>query len=145
MHSRWLVLRIAVLALPAFACSKPGLPTLATKEVDVTVTCVGNAVSATISPYAIELVKNSQGGESVEWRLLNSPNASEIEIDKKRGKDFPYEVSLPVKGNANKPPKAGGMKRDAEGSYPYNISVTCTPDGGTARKIVIDPDMIIRR
>jgi len=133
-----------VFALPAFACGKSELSSLGTQVVTVAVTCVDNTVTASISPYVVPLLKTDQGGESVEWKLVGE-NVSEIEIDKKTGKDFPYGGSLPKKGNANKPPKAEGMKRDAKGTYPYNISVTCTPPGGAARKIVIDPDMIIRR
>jgi hypothetical protein len=131
---------VAVAALTSAASSKQILDTNAVVAVAVQITCPGDSVQASISPYIAQVPQGAQ----IEWTLVNSPDVPEIQIDKKAGKGWPYGNSLPYHGSAKNPAKGQSMHPNQAGKkFSYNITGTCTPEGQDPRRVVIDPDMII--
>jgi hypothetical protein len=137
-----IVLPVAVLAIGSAAMvrSEP-LQTSTVRPVDVKITCTGDGVQFSISPYRVRL----NVGDAVDWRLVDSPNVTEFSIDRKVGKPWPFTESPPYRGGRGNPAKGRGMDPKADGTYPYNIAATCSPTDGSQRYIVIDPDMIVVR
>lgn len=132
----------AAMLVSSGACSKPVIEPRATIPVNVSITCTGTGMQASIDPYVVSVPE----GDQVEWILAAASTVAEIEIDKKRYMGWPYDGSLPIRGGKDNPPKAGRMKEGQVGrTFGYNISATCTSGDGQSRKIVIDPDMIIIR
>jgi hypothetical protein len=138
-----IVLPVAVLAIGSAAMvrSEP-VQASTVVPVNVTITCTGDGVQFSISPYRVRL----NVGDDVDWRLVNSPNVTEFSIDRKAGKPaWPFTDSPPYRGGKDNPAKARRMDPKADGTYPYNIAATCSPADGSQRYVVIDPDMIVVR
>ena len=133
-----------IIAIAGVACSSGTLP-ISGKVVPVSVriTCASDSMNASIFPYVAQ-VPDSDG---VTWTLVESPHVTEFEIDKKKwNSPWPYGDKPPVRGDRERPASANNMKRGLVGrKFSYNISATCTAPGREARRIVIDPDLIIIR
>ena len=143
---RRLIIVVTAVAAPLMtgACTKPALTPRDVYPVNLTITCTGTGLQATIDPYIAEVKE----GDVIEWRLSDASTAEDFEIDKKSGlfKKWPYDKGPPYKGKKNEPANAGPMKPDQVGkTFAYSVTATCTPTGGQPRKIIIDPDMIIIR
>ena len=138
-----IVLPVAVLAIGSAAMVRSEPAQAATVvPVNVTITCTGDGVQFSISPYRVRL----NVGDEVDWRLVNSPNVTEFSIDRKGpGKPWPFTDSPPYRGGRANPAKGRNMDPKADGTYPYNIAATCSPSDGSQRYVVIDPDMIVVR
>ena len=137
-----IVFPIAVAAIGIAAGAMPkAVQTSTVVPVNVTITCTGDGVQFSISPYRVRL----NVGDGVDWRLVNSPNVTEFSIDRKAGKAWPYTDSPPYRGGRGNPAKGRNMDPKADGTYPYNVAATCSPSDGSQRYIVIDPDMIVVR
>lgn len=142
MRSPALTACVAIVSLITGACTRPLLEPGAVIPVTVSLTCADAGMQASISPYVVQVPE----GDQVEWKIAESSTVSEIEIDKKQNGSWPYDGALPYRGGRENPPKAGRMKGGLVGrKFGYTISGTCTSAGGEARRIVIDPDMIIIR
>lgn len=145
MH-RSTVASAVVVAIFAVGCAKPEfLPADRAIPVKVTVKCEGDSIVARVNPYSVKLTNTDSDNEIAEWVLTDeSVNASEIEITKKGSEDWPFEGAYPVKAKKNQPGKGTGVKKHKKGqySYEYAISALCVLNG-QAKKIVIDPDIII--
>ena len=137
-----LVVTIAAAPLMTGACTKPPLTPGAVYPVSVTITCQGDGMQASISPYIAKIPE----GDVIEWRLTDTSSVASIDIDKKKKYgSWPYDDGPPYNGTKERPAKAGPMKAgQADKKFGYTISGTCTT-GGETRKIIIDPDMIIIR
>ena len=133
---------VAVVLLMTGACARPVLEPGALIPVTVSLTCADAGMQASITPYIVQVPE----GDQVEWKLAEGSTVMELEIDKKPNGSWPYDGKLPYKGGKDNPAKSGQMKGGLVGrKFGYTISGTCTSTGGEARRIVIDPDMIIIR
>ena len=137
----------AAVAVLGLACAKPSLlATSNTVTVSVSILCEGDSVRTSVSPFSVQVGKTDTAGDEVAWEASGSSTVSEIEITQKTTdkKKWPFDDTLPLKGNKKEPGKSGRMKKNAaEGSYGYNIGATCTLASGAVAHILIDPDMII--
>ena len=144
MH-RSIVASALVVAIFAVGCAKPEfLAADRAIPVNVTIRCEGDSIVARIKPYSVRLANTDNDNEIAEWVLTDESNASEIEITKKGSEDWPFDGPYPVKAKKNQPGKGTGVKKHKKGqySYEYAISALCVLNG-QARKVVIDPDIII--
>jgi hypothetical protein len=144
MH-RSTVASAVIFSLFAVGCAKPEfLPPNRTLPVNVTIKCEGDSIVARINPYSISLPNSDQDRVIAEWVLTPESNADQIDINKKGDEDWPFEGTLPIEAKKTKPGKGTGIKKQKAGEYPYEytISAMCVLNG-KAKKIVIDPDIII--
>ena len=133
----------------AVACTrKADGPVIATKpgdvEIDLNCGASDGVFSATISPWQVQMPSRTHG-RGIKWKLKSSKGGVvTADIDSAQGQAWPFTPKK-FKADANGSTDGDGndLKPDVPpGTYPYTITTTCTI-GGTTRKIVIDPDMII--
>ncbi|MDO8501191.1 MAG: hypothetical protein Q7S20_05070 [Gemmatimonadaceae bacterium] len=132
---------ITIAALAAAACNKDlARDTNTNLLVDVSITCTGDGVQFSLSPWRASL----REGDEITWNLASDPAISSITINKKQSA-WPFMTQPPYSGGHDKQPHAKGMKANQGGKPPFKYSVTgiCTRAGGIADTVVIDPDMII--
>lgn len=144
MH-RSIVASAVVVSIFAVGCAKAEfVPADRTIPVNVTIKCEGDSIVARVNPYSVKLTNTEANKEIAEWILTSESNASEIEMTKKGSEDWPFSGNYPVKAKKNQPGKGTGVKKHDKGqhSYEYAISALCVLNG-QAKKIVIDPDIII--
>jgi hypothetical protein len=134
-----LVFGAALLALAAFLPARHESPV-----VSVHAMCAdGKLGDHSVSPEDVSVAE----GEDVDWDLDDASTASELTVVPKHSGHWPWANDEHFKGGKGKGhrAKANGknMNKGAQGTYPYNIELTC-PDGhGGTTTVTIDPSIII--
>ena len=108
--------------------------------VTVSAHCDGGKLGAhSVSPEDVSVAQDAD----VEWELDDASNATAINVGPKHPGHWPYNADEHFKGGKGPDHAAKGngksMKKNAKGTYPYNIALTC-PDGTV---VTIDPNIII--
>lgn len=115
----------------------PVPPAADTIAVTIIFQCEG---TRSVSPWNARLKQ----GDQIEWVLDPSSDVAEFEIRKKRALGrWPFQSELPARGRPGDPAVGNNMRMDARGTYAYNIEAMCPGPGGSMRKAVIDPDIIV--
>ena len=115
-----------------------------TVNVDVRVECLaGRGVSFSLTPWSIEMA----AGDSINWRLEQGANVSEMEvIAKGPGNSWPFKKKPPYRSTKSKPAGAQSLDTNQKGrKYRYAVSTVCVRDSVTSDTVIIDPDIIIIR
>ncbi|MBX3133573.1 MAG: hypothetical protein KF689_09345 [Gemmatimonadaceae bacterium] len=110
----------------------------ATVTVTVLFQCAG---TRSVTPW----VTRVKHGDDIDWALDPASDVSEIDIVPKRGGPlyrWPWTGGN-MRGNRERPAQARGMRPNARGEHRYNIYAMCPGPGGSQRREVIDPDIII--
>src|SRR5215207_7700419 len=101
---------VAAIGIAALATPQP-FQTATIVPVNVTITCNGDGVQFSVSPYRVRL----SAGDAVDWRLVDSPNVTEFSIDKKAAaKPWPFTDSPPYRGSRGNPAKGRNMDPKAD-------------------------------
>ncbi len=142
--------RFVLAALPAFAALGlallPSVPVAADnaprvrKTVTVTIVfqCDG---TRSVSPWQAHL----EQGDDIEWVLDPSSDVDAFEIQKKRliG-GWPFRSEHPALGRKGEKARGREMRDNQQGkTYRYDIVAQCPGPGGSTRREIIDPDIII--
>ena len=134
-----LVFGAALLALAAFLPARHESPV-----VSIHAMCEdGHLGDHSVTPEDVTVGQ----GEDLDWDLDDASTATDMTIEPKHAGHWPWakdEHFKGGKGHAHRA-KANGknMNKDAKGTYPYNIELTC-PDGkGGTTQVTIDPSIII--
>lgn len=142
--------RLLLAVLPAFAAlaltALPSAPIAADdaprvrKTVTVTIVfqCDG---TRSVSPWQAHL----EQGDDIEWVLDPASDVTEFEIQKKRliG-GWPFRSEHPALGRRGENARGREMRENQQGKkYSYDIVAQCPGAGGSTRREIIDPDIII--
>lgn len=124
-----LVFGAALLALAAFLPARHESPV-----VTIHAMCEdGHLGDHSVTPEDVTVAQ----GEDLDWDLNNASTATDMTVQPKHAGHWPWENDERFKGGKGKshPAKANGknMKKDAKGTYPYNIELTC-PMAKAARR-----------
>lgn len=137
-----LLVALPVAVIAAVGATLPAAhpaPTRTAETLTVTIVfqCDG---TRSVSPWIARINQ----GDDVEWVLDPSSDVTEFEIRKKRALGrWPFQSELPARGRPGTPAAGNNMRTDARGTYAYNIEAMCPGPGGSMRKAVIDPDIIV--
>jgi hypothetical protein len=136
----FLVPVLAVVVLAGLRASPSPVPDAVRATVSVTVLfqCTG---SRAVTPWAVRI----KPGDEIDWVLDSASDVTEIEIVPKRGGPlyrWPWTGGN-ARGNRERPAQVRGMRPNARGEHRYNIYAMCPGPGGSQRREVIDPDIII--
>lgn len=130
---------LALAALPGGPLSADDTPAVR-KTVTVTIVfqCDG---TRSVSPWQAHLDQDDE----IEWVLDPSSDVNEFEIQKKRiiG-GWPFRSEHPALGKKGENARGREMRENQSGkTYRYDIVAQCPGPGGSTRREVIDPDIII--
>jgi hypothetical protein len=117
--------------------------TAQTVNVDVRVDCLaGRGVSFSLMPWSITM----RAGDSINWRLDEGANVSEMQVIAKAGGPWPFRRRPPFRSTKAQPAGAGSLDPGQTGRrYQYAVSALCVRNATTTDTVIIDPDMIIIR
>jgi len=113
----------------------------AVRPVVLTVTCTGQGVNFSLSPWVVGL----NAANPVEWRVNGSANTDEITIEPKDPGQWPFEEPPPYIATKSTPKRGGALKAGLQPGqvFRYTVTLQCrTPTSGPFR-VVIDPDMVV--
>lgn len=132
-------LALGLLALPSAPAGADDAPRVP-KTVTVTIVfqCDG---TRSVSPWQAHLAQ----GDEIEWVLDPSSDITEFEIQKKRLLGgWPFRSEHPALGRPGQSARGREMREGLSGkTFRYDIVGKCVGPGGSERKEVIDPDIII--
>ncbi len=133
------VAALALTALPSAPIAADDAPRLR-KTVTVTIVfqCDG---TRSVSPWQAHLDQ----GDDIEWVLDPASDVTEFEIQKKRliG-GWPFRSEHPALGRKGENARGREMREYQQGKkYSYDIVAQCPGPGGSTRREIIDPDIII--
>jgi hypothetical protein len=132
-----LVLGTALLALAAF---QPATDPVVT----VHAMCNGATLGAhSVTPEDVTVAQD----EDVDWELDSASTATELTIVPKHAGHWPWANDEHFHGGRGRAHHAAAhghnMNHGAQGTYPYNVDLSC-PDGhGGTATVTIDPNIII--
>ena len=114
-----------------------------TVNVDVRVDCLaGRGVSFSLTPWSVVM----RAGDSINWRLDNGANVSEMQVIAKTGRPWPFRRRPPYRSTKARPAGAQALDPAQTGRrFQYAVSALCVRDDTTTDTVIIDPDMIIIR
>jgi hypothetical protein len=142
MRRPTLLVALPIALLAAVGATLPASrPASAASAETLTVTIVFQCEGTrSVSPW----ISRIKQGDQIEWVLDPSSDVTEFEIRKKRALGrWPFQSELPARGRPGTPAVGNNMRLDARGTYAYNIEAMCPGPGGSMRKAVIDPDIIV--
>ncbi len=130
---------LALTALPSAPVAADDAPR-ARKTVTVTIVfqCDG---TRSVSPWQAHLDQD----DDIEWVLDPSSDVDAFEIQKKRliG-GWPFRSEHPALGRKGEAARGREMRENQSGkTYRYDIVAQCPGAGGSTRREIIDPDIII--
>lgn len=132
----------AALALAVLPSAPVGADDAPRVRKTVTVTIVFQCDGTrSVSPWQAHLDQDDE----IEWVLDPSSDINEFEIQKKRliG-GWPFRSEHPARGRRGESARGREMREDQSGkTYRYDIVADCPGAGGSTRREVIDPDIII--
>ena len=118
--------------------------TARTVNVDVRVDCLaGRGVSFSLTPWTIDVAP----GDSINWRLDQGANVTEMQIiSKMPGNQWPFRRKPPYRSTKARPAGAQSLDNAQSGRrYKYAVSTICVRESTQSDTVIIDPDMIIIR
>ncbi len=97
----------------------PGIPSTtleqgAARPVVVNVTCTGQGVNFSLTPWSVGL----SAANPVDWRINASANTDEITIEPKVGEDWPFEETPPFRATKAAPKRGGSTAITSSGFRP---------------------------
>jgi hypothetical protein len=131
-----LALGAATLAVTAF------LPQ--SQSVTVHAECANGQLGAhSVNPDTVQAAQ----GADIDWELDDASSATDITVQPKQAGHWPWGHDQGwhgQRGHGHRAHAAGnGMNRNAAGTYPYSIELSC-PDGhGGSTSVEIDPTIIV--
>ncbi len=102
--------------------------------ITVNLTC-GNDKDDWVSDSSLRVVR----GDTIDWVLTDSSNVEDFKVKKKRLLGRWLFERGDVMGSRGNPARGNDMKRDARGTYSYEIVGRCRGP----EKAIIDPDIIV--
>jgi hypothetical protein len=134
-----LALGAALIALAAFLPVRHD-----TQSVTVHAVCAnGQLGDHSVTPEDVTVAQD----EDVSWELDDASTATDLTVQPKHNGHWPWANDEHFKGGKGHGHGANAngkhMNKNAAGTYPYNIALTC-PDGhGGTTTVTIDPSIII--
>ncbi|HEY5547884.1 MAG TPA: hypothetical protein VIK50_17650 [Gemmatimonadaceae bacterium] len=128
-----------LLAAGVAACAPAQQAVSAPPDVRVTITCPQVLVNVTVEGWVV----HRNPGDQVVLQFASGANVTSITISPKDSARWPFTPGPPyiVQGGGQ---QVLTVNADAQpGTYRYNIVGTCTPPGGAAQSVTIDPDIVV--
>lgn len=128
-----------LLAAGAGACAGPQ-ERIGPNDVRVTITCPTVMVNVTVQGWVV----HRNQGEQVTMQFASGANVSSITITPKEAASWPFTPAPPyVVQPGGQQVLTVNADAPRQTTYKYNIVGTCTPTGGPAQSVTIDPDIVV--
>jgi len=111
----------------------------ATHRVNLAVTCSGDSVSFTLSPWYLRVNR----GDVVEWQMTAAPGqVSAFRIEPTPRGRWPWRNTGRIPGRPQRPAISPGIDAKAPGAYRYQVAFECVDERAQRRhNVVVDPDV----
>ncbi|HEV8148611.1 MAG TPA: hypothetical protein VGP61_00350 [Gemmatimonadales bacterium] len=139
---RVLVLAASLSGLGALLATHNAPPSRQTRPVLINVTCAGpDVVNILINPWSRDLNE----GDVVELSLNANANTEQLTLEPKDPNDWLFDDPFPYAVSKATPKQLTQLKGTVQKghAYGYTLTATCKAGDGPAKKIVIDPDMVV--
>lgn len=121
-------------ARPSASTSDASVARRASHTITVNLTC-GNDKDDWVSDSSLKVAR----GDTIDWVLTPESNVEDFKVKKKRFFGRWLFDRSDVVGSRGNPARGNDMKRDARGTYTYEIVGRCRGP----EKAIIDPDIIV--
>jgi hypothetical protein len=86
-------------------------------------------------------------GSDVDWELDDASTATDLTIEPKDQRHWPWAGDEKPRGRHGRGERAKAhgakMRRNARGTYQYNIQLSCPDGNGGTTTVTIDPGIIV--